>query len=151
MTYFRLHYLCEHFMSGVMSLKTVWWMSWRTQVRTLQQFQGRFIQSSFCYFRKRSSWFLSFNHHPSLESAKSPEPDPETTSPLRRDSRRESMDSLSGMPTNDCTTIQCRNVPPALNKKDTIQKHFSRFGKISNVYCRPGRNLAIVHFEDHVS
>ncbi|KAM9347509.1 germinal-center associated nuclear protein [Symphorus nematophorus] len=83
------------------------------------------------------------------ESAKAPEPVPETTTPVKRAVRRESSDSLQS-PT-DCTTIQCRNVPPNLNKKETIEKHFGRFGKVRKVICRPPKNLAIVHFDDHAS
>jgi len=70
---------------------------------------------------------------------------------MSRGVRRESLDSLSGMSPNDLTIIQCRNVPPALNKKDVIEKHFARFGKLQKVYCRPAKNMAMVHFHDHVS
>uniref|UniRef100_A0A3Q3WCP2 Germinal-center associated nuclear protein n=1 Tax=Mola mola TaxID=94237 RepID=A0A3Q3WCP2_MOLML len=70
------------------------------------------------------------------------------TNPVRR---RENSESLSGMSPTDCTTIQCRNVPAALNKKEIIEKHFGRFGKVRKVFCRPAKNLAIVHFDDHVS
>ncbi|XP_031730841.1 germinal-center associated nuclear protein isoform X1 [Anarrhichthys ocellatus] len=73
------------------------------------------------------------------------------TTPVRRGVRRESAESLSGMSASDCTVIQCRNVPRSLNRKDVIEKHFGRFGKISRVYCRPAKNLVIVHFDDHVS
>lgn len=78
-------------------------------------------------------------------------PQPEAAAPERRGVRSESSDSLGGMSPSDCTTIQCRNVPPALNKKEIIEKHFSRFGKVRRVYCRHSKNLAIVHFEDHAS
>uniref|UniRef100_A0A3B4Y955 Germinal-center associated nuclear protein n=1 Tax=Seriola lalandi dorsalis TaxID=1841481 RepID=A0A3B4Y955_SERLL len=75
----------------------------------------------------------------------------ETVTPVKRGVRRESSDSLGGMSPTDCTTIQCRDLPAALNKKDTLMKHFARFGKVSKVLCRPGKNLAIVHFDDHAS
>ncbi|XP_040912782.1 germinal-center associated nuclear protein [Toxotes jaculatrix] len=85
------------------------------------------------------------------DSAKASDPKLETVTPVKRGVRRESSESLSGMSPSDCTIIQCRNIPPALNKKDTIEKHFARFGKVSKVLCRPAKNLAIVHFDDHVS
>ncbi|XP_061679793.1 germinal-center associated nuclear protein [Syngnathoides biaculeatus] len=70
---------------------------------------------------------------------------------VRAAERNESLDSLSGTSPTDCTIIQCRNVPPALNKRDIIQKHFSRFGKVCRVCCRPARNTAIVQFDNHGS
>ncbi|XP_041806149.1 germinal-center associated nuclear protein isoform X2 [Chelmon rostratus] len=85
------------------------------------------------------------------DTGKAPDPKPETTTPVTRDLRRESSDSLGGMSPTDSTTIQCRDVPPALNKKDLVEKHFGRFGKVRKVICRPAKNLAIVHFEDHAS
>ncbi|XP_023147479.2 germinal-center associated nuclear protein [Amphiprion ocellaris] len=85
------------------------------------------------------------------ESATAPDQATESVTPVRRGVRSESLESLSGMSPTDCTTIQCRNVPPALNKKDTIEKHFARFGKVRKVFCRPGKELAIVHFDDHAS
>ncbi|KAE8299602.1 Germinal-center associated nuclear protein [Larimichthys crocea] len=84
------------------------------------------------------------------DSAKVPDPNLETTTPVKRGVRRESSESLSGMSPSDCTTIHCRNVPPALNKKDVLEKHFGRFGKVRKVICRPAKNLATVHFDDHV-
>ncbi|KAK5890784.1 hypothetical protein CesoFtcFv8_014270 [Champsocephalus esox] len=86
------------------------------------------------------------------DSPKAPDSDPGgVTTPVRRGSRRDSAESLGGMSPTDCTVLQCRNVPPALNKKEVIEKHFGRFGKVRKVYCRPGKNLAIVHFDDHAS
>ncbi|XP_027138252.1 germinal-center associated nuclear protein isoform X2 [Larimichthys crocea] len=85
------------------------------------------------------------------DSAKVPDPNLETTTPVKRGVRRESSESLSGMSPSDCTTIHCRNVPPALNKKDVLEKHFGRFGKVRKVICRPAKNLATVHFDDHAS
>ncbi|XP_076603708.1 germinal-center associated nuclear protein [Chaetodon auriga] len=85
------------------------------------------------------------------DTAKAPDPQPETTTPVKRDLRRESSDGLGGVSPIDSTAIQCKNVPPALNKKDVIEKHFGRFGKVRKVYCRPAKNLAIVHFDDHAS
>ncbi|KAI1884892.1 hypothetical protein AGOR_G00214560 [Albula goreensis] len=75
----------------------------------------------------------------------------ETETPARRSRRGESTDSLGGMSPSDATAIQCKNVPPNLNRKDIIEKHFSRFGKLRRVFCRPNKNLAIVHFHDHAS
>ncbi|XP_023278966.1 LOW QUALITY PROTEIN: germinal-center associated nuclear protein [Seriola lalandi dorsalis] len=86
-----------------------------------------------------------------LDAAKPSDPKLETVTPVKRGVRRESSDSLGGMSPTDCTTIQCRDLPAALNKKDTLMKHFARFGKVSKVLCRPGKNLAIVHFDDHAS
>nr|XP_046259110.1 germinal-center associated nuclear protein [Scatophagus argus] len=85
------------------------------------------------------------------DSAKAPDPKLETTTPVKRSVRRESSESLGNMSPTDCTAIQCRNVPVALNKKDVIEKHFGRFGKVRKVFCRPAKNLAIVHFDDHAS
>ncbi|KAM9850955.1 germinal-center associated nuclear protein [Aulostomus maculatus] len=80
-----------------------------------------------------------------------PEPKVEPTTPLSRDIRSESSESLGGTSPTDCTTIQCRNVPPALNKKEIIEKHFARFGKVCKVFCRVTKNTAIVHFDNHAS
>ncbi|XP_029967911.1 germinal-center associated nuclear protein [Salarias fasciatus] len=85
------------------------------------------------------------------EPAGTSAPAAETATPERRGVRRQSSESLSGLSPSDCTTIMCRNVPPAFNKKEIIEKHFGRFGKVHKVYCRPPKNLAIVHFNDHAS
>ncbi|KAM4558443.1 germinal-center associated nuclear protein [Odontesthes bonariensis] len=85
------------------------------------------------------------------DSAITPDPKAEGVTPLSRGVRRESLDSLSGMSPNDLTTIQCRNVPPTLNKKDVIEKHFARFGKLHKVFCRPAKNVAMVYFHDHAA
>lgn len=98
-----------------------------------------------------SSCCLPITHQPSLDPAKAPDPNLTNTTPVRRSVRSESLESLSGMSPTDCTTIMCRNVPPNLNKKDIIEKHFNRFGKVHKVFCRPAKNLAIIHFDDHVS
>ncbi|XP_032423660.1 germinal-center associated nuclear protein isoform X2 [Xiphophorus hellerii] len=75
----------------------------------------------------------------------------EALTPVGRGPRRDSMDSLSGVSPSDLTTIMVRNVPPSLNKKDVIQKHFARFGKVGKIFCRPNKNQAVVHFDDHAS
>lgn len=84
-------------------------------------------------------------------SVEAPDPDAETKTPARRRQRGESTDSLGGMSPTDATILQCKSVPLSLNKKNVIEKHFGRFGKVCRVYCRPHKNLAIVHFQDHVS
>ncbi|XP_035860182.1 germinal-center associated nuclear protein isoform X2 [Sander lucioperca] len=85
------------------------------------------------------------------DSAKSPDSNLGITTPARCGVRRESSESLSGMSPTDCTIIRCMNVPPAYNRKDVIEKHFSRFGKVRRVFCRTGKNMVIVHFDDHAS
>ncbi|KAL2081524.1 hypothetical protein ACEWY4_023377 [Coilia grayii] len=84
----------------------------------------------------------------SLEAA---EPEPKTPKPGKRQQRQESSDSLGGLSPTDLTALQCKGVPPNLNRKDVIEKHFNRFGKVRRVFCRPQKNLAIVHFQDHAS
>lgn len=74
-----------------------------------------------------------------------------TTTPVKRNERKESSESLSAMSPTDSSILQCRNVPTALNKKEILEKHFSRFGKVHKLFCRPAKNTAIVHFHDHVS
>uniref|UniRef100_A0A3Q0R3S0 Germinal-center associated nuclear protein n=1 Tax=Amphilophus citrinellus TaxID=61819 RepID=A0A3Q0R3S0_AMPCI len=78
-------------------------------------------------------------------------PAAQTLTRVKRGVRTESSESLSGMSPTDCTTLVCKNVPPALNKKDTIEKHFARFGKVHKIYCRPAKNLTTVCFIDHAS
>ncbi|XP_052462494.1 germinal-center associated nuclear protein isoform X1 [Carassius gibelio] len=78
-------------------------------------------------------------------------PEPQTHTPGRRASRKESTDSLAGLSPTDATVIQCKGIPPNLNKKDLVIQHFGHFGKVLKVYCRPQKNLAIVHFQDHAS
>ncbi|XP_034430226.1 germinal-center associated nuclear protein isoform X2 [Hippoglossus hippoglossus] len=85
------------------------------------------------------------------DSAKAADPQLETVTPAKRGVRRESSESLGGMSPTDCTSLQCRNIPPSLNKKDIIEKHFGRYGKVSKVFCKTAKNLAFVHFEDHAS
>ncbi|CAL8266206.1 unnamed protein product [Lota lota] len=87
------------------------------------------------------------------DSAKTPEPEaePEQVTPARRTRRSESSESGSGTSPTDCTAFHCKNVPPTLNKKEVMEKHFSRFGKVRRVFCRPNKNLAIIHFQDHAS
>uniref|UniRef100_A0A8C1VU35 Germinal-center associated nuclear protein n=1 Tax=Cyprinus carpio TaxID=7962 RepID=A0A8C1VU35_CYPCA len=75
----------------------------------------------------------------------------ETHTPGRRASRKESKDSLAGLSPTDATVIQCKGIPPNLNKKDLVIQHFGHFGKVLKVYCRPQKNLTIVHFQDHAS
>ncbi|XP_042351006.1 germinal-center associated nuclear protein [Plectropomus leopardus] len=86
------------------------------------------------------------------DSASPITPDPTLSiTPVRRGVRTESSDSLGGMSPSDCTVIMCRNVPPTVNKKEVIERHFGRFGKVRKVFCRPAKNQAIVHFDDHAS
>uniref|UniRef100_A0A3Q3M3Y8 Germinal-center associated nuclear protein n=1 Tax=Mastacembelus armatus TaxID=205130 RepID=A0A3Q3M3Y8_9TELE len=94
---------------------------------------------------------LPLTYYSYLDSEKAPDPEITTATPVKRSVRRESSESLSGMSPANCTIIQCRNVPHNLNKKDIIEKHFSRFSKVCKVLCRPAKNLAIVHFDDHAS
>ncbi|XP_028291676.1 germinal-center associated nuclear protein [Gouania willdenowi] len=75
----------------------------------------------------------------------------ETTPAKRHGTRSESSDSLSGLSPTDSTGIQCRNVPSKLNKREILKKHFSQFGKVLKVYCRPSKNVAYVHFDNHAS
>ncbi|KAL0964023.1 hypothetical protein UPYG_G00317270 [Umbra pygmaea] len=75
----------------------------------------------------------------------------ETRTAARKGQRGDSTDSLGAMCPTDATVLQCRNIPPSLNHKDIIEKHFCRFGKVSRVNCKPHKNLAIVHFQDNAS
>ncbi|KAF6738684.1 Germinal-center associated nuclear protein [Oryzias melastigma] len=86
----------------------------------------------------------------SISLVKTPEPKVNVSTPVSRGERSESLDSLGGMSPSELTSILCRNIPPALNKRNVIEKHFARFGKVCKILCRPGKNLAIVHFNDHV-
>ncbi|KAG7256775.1 hypothetical protein CRUP_037790 [Coryphaenoides rupestris] len=90
----------------------------------------------------------------SADSAKTPEPEAESeqATHARHTLHSESSESSSGAaaPT-DCVALQCKGVPPALNKKEVLEKHFARFGQVRNVLCRLAKSLAIVHFQDHVS
>ena len=99
--------------------------------------------------------FSNLYFNPAPDSAKTPEPEaeaePEQVTPARRKRRSESSESGSGMSPTDCTAFHCKNVPLALNKKEVMEKHFGRFGKVRRVFCRPNKNLAIIHFQDHVS
>uniref|UniRef100_A0A8C1G108 Germinal-center associated nuclear protein n=1 Tax=Cyprinus carpio TaxID=7962 RepID=A0A8C1G108_CYPCA len=90
---------------------------------------------------------------PTLKNAEevSLKPEAQTHTPGRRASRKESTDSLGGLSPTDATVIQCKGIPPNLNKKNLIIQHFGHFGKVLKVYCRPQKNLAIVHFQDHAS
>lgn len=81
----------------------------------------------------------SYDQFPT-DSRHSLDSDAETKSPL----------ICSGSPT-DCYIILCKHVPANLNRKDIIEKHFGRFGKVRKVFCRPAKNMATVHFNDHVS
>ncbi|XP_072541729.1 germinal-center associated nuclear protein [Salminus brasiliensis] len=85
------------------------------------------------------------------EEKPAPEPEAETSTPVRRARRGESTDSLAGLSPSEATAIQCKGIPANLNRKDLIEQHFGRFGKIRRVYCKSAKNLAIVHFHDHAS
>ncbi|KAM9804598.1 germinal-center associated nuclear protein [Neosynchiropus ocellatus] len=85
-------------------------------------------------------------------------PDPAKASPVRqvqtpekRTQRRLSSETLAGVSPTDCTALNCRNIPSGLNRKDELRKHFSHFGKVSRIFCKPAKNMAIVHFADHAS
>ncbi|KAJ8247072.1 hypothetical protein GJAV_G00258440 [Gymnothorax javanicus] len=69
----------------------------------------------------------------------------------RRSRRTDSTDSLGGMSPTDATSVHCKNIPINLNTKDVLHEHFSRFGRVRQVSCRPNKNLAIIHFNDHAS
>ncbi|XP_068602688.1 germinal-center associated nuclear protein [Brachionichthys hirsutus] len=84
-------------------------------------------------------------------STEAPDSQPETPTSAALGQRRESSESLGGSSPTDCTVLQCRNVPPSLNRKEPIDKHFRRFGKVRKIFCRPDKNLAVVYFEDHAS
>lgn len=79
------------------------------------------------------------------------DPDPEKDTPVKPGVHSECADNMTFNSPTDGNTIQCRNVPPALNKKDIIEKHFGQFGKVRKIFCRPAKNMAIVQFDDHVS
>lgn len=87
-----------------------------------------------------------------VEKPQETDPAPSTSTELqtppaaRASSRRESTESLS-----DSTVLQCRNLPPELNQKGILMKHFQAFGKVHRVYCKPQRNMAFIHFGDHAS
>uniref|UniRef100_H2MJD5 Germinal-center associated nuclear protein n=1 Tax=Oryzias latipes TaxID=8090 RepID=H2MJD5_ORYLA len=80
-----------------------------------------------------------------------PETKAEMSTPASRGERSESLDSLGGMSPSELTNIMCRNIPQELNKRNKIEKHFARFGKVCKVLCRPAKNLAIVYFNDHAA
>uniref|UniRef100_A0A8C7Y5D3 Germinal-center associated nuclear protein n=1 Tax=Oryzias sinensis TaxID=183150 RepID=A0A8C7Y5D3_9TELE len=86
---------------------------------------------------------------PAASSVQTPTRDMST--PASHGERSESLDSLSGMSPSELTCIMCRNIPQELNKRNKIEKHFARFGKVCKVLCRPAKNLAIVYFNDHVT
>ncbi|XP_051874599.1 germinal-center associated nuclear protein isoform X3 [Pristis pectinata] len=69
----------------------------------------------------------------------------------RRLRRGDSTDSQSSTPLSELTAIQCKNIPADLNKKEIIREHFSQYGKVQRVYCQTSKNLAVVHFANHVS
>ncbi|XP_067300375.1 germinal-center associated nuclear protein [Pseudorasbora parva] len=77
--------------------------------------------------------------------------EPQAHSSGRRAARKESTDSLAGLSPADATVIQCKGIPHKLNRKELITEHFGHYGKVLKVYCRPQKNLAIVHFHDHAS
>ncbi|XP_058479087.1 germinal-center associated nuclear protein [Solea solea] len=85
------------------------------------------------------------------ESAKTTNPELLSFTPMKRGLRSESSESLSGGSSIDCTVLHCRNIPPKLNRKNIIEKHFARFGKVTKVICRPAKNFAFIYFDDHAS
>uniref|UniRef100_A0A8C7Y4R0 Germinal-center associated nuclear protein n=1 Tax=Oryzias sinensis TaxID=183150 RepID=A0A8C7Y4R0_9TELE len=88
---------------------------------------------------------------PTEETDTTPETKAEMSTPASHGERSESLDSLSGMSPSELTCIMCRNIPQELNKRNKIEKHFARFGKVCKVLCRPAKNLAIVYFNDHAA
>uniref|UniRef100_A0AAV2JU77 RRM domain-containing protein n=1 Tax=Knipowitschia caucasica TaxID=637954 RepID=A0AAV2JU77_KNICA len=79
-------------------------------------------------------------------------PPPLLSSPTSRlGQRSDSTDSLSGASPNECTALQCRDLPPVLNRREVLEKHFRQFGRVRRVLCRPQRNSAMVYFHDHAS
>uniref|UniRef100_A0A3Q3QX71 Germinal-center associated nuclear protein n=1 Tax=Monopterus albus TaxID=43700 RepID=A0A3Q3QX71_MONAL len=74
-----------------------------------------------------------------------------TAARVKRGVCRESSESLSGLSPTDCTTIHCKDLLADLNKKEILEKHFARFGKVTRVVCRPTKSQATVHFSDHAS
>ncbi|XP_026851591.2 LOW QUALITY PROTEIN: germinal-center associated nuclear protein [Electrophorus electricus] len=78
-------------------------------------------------------------------------PEAERSTPARRARHGESTDSLASLSPSETTVIQCKGVPPHINNKGMIGKHFGRFGKVARIYCRLQKNVAIVHFHDHAT
>ncbi|XP_048860361.1 germinal-center associated nuclear protein-like, partial [Brienomyrus brachyistius] len=70
---------------------------------------------------------------------------------VRRARRLDSTDSLGGMSPSEAMVLQCKNIPASLNSKDILGEHFRQFGRVQRIFCRPQKNLAIVHFHDHAS
>nr|XP_023665832.1 germinal-center associated nuclear protein isoform X1 [Paramormyrops kingsleyae] len=86
-----------------------------------------------------------------LERAEELDPEAETASTVRRARRLDSTDSLGGMSPSEAMVLQCKNIPASLNSKDILGEHFRQFGRVQRIFCRPQKNLAIVHFHDHAS
>lgn len=87
----------------------------------------------------------------SSDSTKASDPKLKTAARVKRGVCRESSESLSGLSPTDCTTIHCKDLLADLNKKEILEKHFARFGKVTRVVCRPTKSQATVHFSDHAS
>ncbi|XP_053733948.1 germinal-center associated nuclear protein [Synchiropus splendidus] len=85
------------------------------------------------------------------DPAKITTPVRQVQTPEKRTQRRLSSETLGGSSPTDCTALNCRNIPSGLNRKDELRKHFSHFGKVSRIFCKPAKNMAIVHFADHAS
>ncbi|XP_048827821.1 germinal-center associated nuclear protein-like [Brienomyrus brachyistius] len=86
-----------------------------------------------------------------LERAEELDPETEAASTVRRARRLDSTDSLGGMSPSEAMVLQCKNIPASLNSKDILGEHFRQFGRVQRIFCRPQKNLAIVHFHDHAS
>ncbi|XP_053327937.1 germinal-center associated nuclear protein, partial [Spea bombifrons] len=72
--------------------------------------------------------------------------------PLRRARRaNSSTDSTGPLSPTELTAIQVKNLPQHLNDKQSLEKYFSKFGKVQRLYCKPGSKLAIVHFLTHTA
>ncbi|XP_022236380.1 germinal-center associated nuclear protein-like, partial [Limulus polyphemus] len=49
------------------------------------------------------------------------------------------------------TSIICKGISEEINKKQILQEHFSKFGKVRRITCGPQKNYAVIYFYDHES
>ncbi|CAJ0955068.1 unnamed protein product [Ranitomeya imitator] len=66
-----------------------------------------------------------------------------------RGERSDGGEHLVPVSPSDLATFLIRNVPNNLNKKNIMEDHFKKYGKILRINCRVKQKMAIIQFNNH--
>ncbi|XP_076363562.1 germinal-center associated nuclear protein-like isoform X2 [Tachypleus tridentatus] len=79
-------------------------------------------------------------------SPKQKEHQSEVKTPMKEERRIASPEEIQNI-----TSIICKGILEEVNKKQVLNEHFSKFGKVRRITCCPQKNYAVIYFYDHQS